>query len=212
MKKKCRKSRKQLKQNYIEIKNAIRSSKDNCGGLFHSYHLLDGKNQWVDFDFLGKKERIVWNAEIITTKVAFHDLLEELAFEDLNNVLGDNWQEEYPSFIKKKTKGGFLLEPTNINIERLGNLTWFDWVNRRIKELADSNSHIIYESAKIYYSYTFGRGLHVIRHVENITKDVINEFIVEFIENGEQSYKRNDPVTFTSIEMIGTNLDVNEIK
>lgn len=40
--------------------------------------------------------------------------------------------------------------------------------------------------------------MHITKDVENITVDVINNFIKNFIENGEQSYESNDMLTFDS--------------
>ena len=74
-----KKSRHKLKHNYITIKNEIRNTALDYGGLFTTHDVITGGTQWVDFFFLSKKEKILWNACIDTAKLAYQDIISEIA-------------------------------------------------------------------------------------------------------------------------------------
>lgn len=161
-------SRKKLKHNYIRIKNEIRQTALDYGGLFTSHDVITGEIQWVDFCFLSKKEKIPWNACIDTAKLAYQDKISEKARNELNQTFGADWHTRY------------------------------EWLRIREKELPDTGKVFINESIEIDCSYRFGRGLHNIKNVENITVDVINKFIEVFLEQGEGSFKSKEMLTFKS--------------
>jgi hypothetical protein len=194
-------NRKHHKNSYINVKNFINQSKDTLGGLFDSDHEFHGENQWVDFIFLSKKERIFWNVEIITARVAFEDKITDIAFTQLNEILGEDWHQKYPLFIEGEqiNHEEKILQPIEEkSIPELGGLTWPQWLNNKKIELADSGKYSIHESVVIDKSYQYGRGLHIIKNVENISIDVINKFITEFLENGEQASASSESLTFKS--------------
>lgn len=179
-------SRHKLKRNYISIKNQIRETAVDYGGIFTSHDVVTGENQWVDFFFLSEKEKIVWNACIDTIKLAYQDKISEVAMSELDEILGSDWNKNRS------------LQDAPSKIKILGGLTWLEWLRVREKEIADTGNVFINESVEIDHSYRFGRGLHIIKDVESITIDVINGIIKNFIENGEQSYESKELRTFDS--------------
>lgn len=190
------------KSNYINVKNIIHQSKDTLGGLFDSDDDINGDTQWVDFVFISKKERIFWNAEIITTRIAFRDKIRDVAFTQLDEILGNDWHQKYPLF-KEGEQTSHHSEKTWIPeeekfIPELEGLTWPQWLNKREKELADSGKYFVNESIAIDKHYKYGRGLHIIKNVESISIDTINSFISEFLKDGERASQANEPFTFSS--------------
>ena len=181
-----KKSRHKLKHNYITIKNEIRNTALVYSGLFTSHDIITGENQWVDFFFLSKKEKILWNACIDTAKVAYQDKISEIAMNELDKTFGPDWHSKFP------------LGETPAKIKELGDITWYEWLRVREKELADTGKVFINETIDIDHSYRFGRGLHITKNVENITVDVINKFIEDFIEQGERSFQSKEMLTFKS--------------
>lgn len=179
-------SRRKLKRNYIRIKNQIRETAVEYSGLFTSHDIITGENQWFDFFFLSKKEKILWNACIDTVKLAYQDKISEVAMMELDEILGPDWNKN------------ISLRDAPSETQILGGLTWLEWLRIREKEIADTGKVFINESVEIDHSYRFGRGLHITKDVENITVDVINNFIKNFIENGEESYESKDMLTFDS--------------
>lgn len=197
-------NRKRYKRNYIEIKNSIRKWKADLGGLFDSHGIITGENQWIDFYFLGKKKRIIWNADIITAKLAYEDKLKDIAYEELDNILGPGWFSKYQLFAKpiKISKDRYELPPLERkHIKELGGLTWTEWLDKRKKELADTGKYPVYESVKIDTRYKFGIGLHIVKNIDGISIDTINNFIKEFLAHGEQEYRASEPLTFSADEI-----------
>jgi hypothetical protein len=211
---KNRKSRNKLKSDYIQLKNRIRCAKSPDTSLFYSYEYFDGKNQWSDFYFIGKKRRTVWNAVIVTTKLAFKELINDAAINEIKKILGDDWFQKYhPHEVINHSDGSVLWRPLQkMKVDELGGITCFEWIRKREIELADSNRFFVSESTEIDFNYKFGTGLHIVVHEENITQQVINNFIEEFIANGENAYCSDKQITFTAKEIDWQAVDVNVIE
>jgi hypothetical protein len=209
-----RKSRKQLKLDYIGIKNKIRNATSIENSLFYSPDYLTGKNQWIDFYFLSKKIRTLWNAEIVTTKLAFKDLIYTAAMNEIEKILGQDWLEKYHFHEEIKNPNGTVTwKPLPENkLDKLGGMTCFEWIKQKEKELADSGKFFVSESAEIEFNYQFGIGLHIVKHEENITGNVINGFIEEFIAKGEHPYCLDKHITFNSKDIDWYSVDVNALK
>lgn len=75
-------SRQQKKKAYIGLKNNIReySLKKGVNVLFYTHDLISEHTQWADIYFLSRKHNMFYNATIETTESAWHQKIEEVAF------------------------------------------------------------------------------------------------------------------------------------
>lgn len=116
------KSRQKKKKSYISLKNNIKeySLKKGLHTLFYTHDVISENTQWADIYFLSQKHNLLYNATIETTKSAWHQKVEEVAFnkawqlhKDDKNLYSyiDKYQQE---FIENKTifiHEGFELLP-----------------------------------------------------------------------------------------------------
>ncbi len=190
-------NRKYYKDIYITVKNTIRESAAEFGGLFASDHSLNDANQWVDFFFMSKKDRSFWNAEIITAKLAYEDKLYDLAMEKLNSLLVAKTPDDSPLFKLADGKTTFTWEPAPEQaLPELGGLKQSEWIEKEVRELAKSGKVFVTESTIIDDSFEYGKGLSIVTNVEHITVETINEFINAFIQNGEIASQSDTPLSF----------------
>lgn len=192
-------SRKKLKADYIKIKNYITEAKATSNVLFFTDDTIDENSQWADFFFLSGKEKTFWNAEIITTKLEHEECVHHAAMDELEKILGANWYDNHQHFneIIDPVQNTITWEPVELSpLPELGNLTWREWLEKKEKELTDAKTISVCESIEIDKNYMFGRGLRIIKNVENISVDIINACIEEFIKGGEQAYLSKSKITY----------------
>lgn len=171
MKPYLKQSRKIKKRGFITIKNSLQK-----GRLFTTQDFIGEHTQWADIFFLSKKRKnIFYNATILTTKSAWHDEVQEQAWEKagLSDSKGCNPLKSLPP-------------------------NWMQSLDKAELELAESNSVFIEEQFQILRTeYVFGVGMDIVIHTPTLSVENINHAIEKFYELGEMNWKGQEKYTFS---------------
>lgn len=172
-----KKSKNQRSNYWWEIRERCQRS----GKLFYTHQHLEN-NSWLDFWFVGRKPD-VYCAVIDTAKYAYKEGLFSPAWDASEKIkpLPDDWS----------------WRTSNQDEDLIEGISRYDWIGIKEKELADSGAFPVYESA-IIEEYDHAWGLQIIVDVEDITEEVINDFITGW---DYKPYKRQKPLTFKSSEL-----------
>jgi len=189
---KSRNIRKKIRQN---IKNQIIKDYYSKGRLFVTNHYVTTGSSWIDILFLGKDKATLYSCSLTNCYLSLKDKADELASEESEKMIPYDINLE-----------GYAIEHSNngfhqINFKKqvykeFNNLTRFEWCEKREQELI---KHVyVSEYIKLDYSYYYAIGIDAsINRV--LDTDSINDFIIEFIENGEKSYSSNETMFLNEV-------------
>lgn len=187
-------SRRKRRAATLRIKKLIRRERKTWGGLFydecdHATAVASGNWCWSDIIFLGHDPAVFWNAEIITTSVAFADALEEAAFNEAmllleaagkqNVVLSDN--------CPGNDIGHTLLRRPGQTCTIFNGLTFNDFIDRRAPEIARDAPPAVYCGYSILPGFASGIGLKMIVEADILSQTLIEATVQDFLARGEHN-------------------------
>lgn len=183
-------SRRSRRKKVIGLKNLIRRERHRCGGLFYDecdFTAFDKETgyvwRWSDIYFTGSDAAVLWNAEIITTQVAFKDAVEGQAFDEAYALLSE---EERPTLFMQ-------IEP---EYAALNGLTFSQYVEKREQEISRDKPPVIYAGYQYLPGYAYGLGLRIIVNAPALSQQVIEEAITDFRSRGEVEWQSPEPASF----------------
>lgn len=190
----------------IRLKGLIRRQENKFGGRFTSHLDLDirssgSHHHWYDFCFLGSNRFTFWNAEIITTRRALLDEVNDIASSRALSMLTKD-QIERESMIdcepadisetgKVITHQLIPKEPTPYS--QFAGRTLYEEIRFQEEKIISSEPPSIFESFSVDYGYVYGVGLKMVRDVEHIDRMVIEDAIDHFFAIGETDWISASP-------------------
>ncbi len=192
---------------FIKMKGKIKHEAAQYGGMFTSPSILDESrdSQWMDIYFLGLDKFTIWNATIITARLALEDAAHDLAFTHTEEMLtADELESEFKTeFVPadRCSKTGKILtyrmlEREKKRYDQFGGLTFLEQLDKLEAQIIAETPTTIYEFFQTDLSYSYGIGLNIVVDVETINRTVIEQTIIKFRELGEQNWQAVIPVTF----------------
>lgn len=203
-------SRRKRRRIVIKLKNKIYQERSHCGGIFYDECCMSqstGQSKhvwgWSDICFVGKDPAVLWNAEIITAQVALDDAIRTIAFEEaLRLTEVSEGQKDVQmmkltgSDIKDKIISCGESDKTTQNYHVLGGLTFFQYVQKREREIAFKNPPLVYCQYQYLPGYVYGLGLRMVVDAVTLSQDVIEAAIADFRLHGEREWCSPEPISF----------------
>lgn len=178
----------------MQVKNKIAQ----YGYNFSTHDLIHPKTTWADICFLGKNKN-VYNATIMTTQCAWHDLVEHMVWEKLYSLVPKDHIlfeiVELEGYTSNKEFSG----PTTVSdppLKELNNLTASQFIKEQNKVISKDKTITVHEEFKILPNFSFGIGLNMVVHHPNLTNEIIAQSIERFIQNGEKNWKSAESFGF----------------
>lgn len=201
-------SRHRRSDEVIRLKEKIQRDANEYGGRFTSRLVLDepGRpdlySQGFNFYFPGKNRFTLWNAEIVTARLAFWDAAHYLAYTRLDSMLTSEERlaepkiEFEPAQLSStgKVLSYKLTEHEKIRYEQFGGRTLFEQWERLESEIILTEPPIIHESFKIDRGYSYGIGLYIVLDFDVIDRAAIEFAMNKFFEIGESDWQSPNPV------------------
>lgn len=203
-------SRRSRRQKVIHLKNLIHNERHRCGGIFYDecdFTQFDDEPdhiwEWSDIYFTGLDPADFWNAEIITAQVAFRDVYHSRAFDEACEML--TRQERENEFkintLPNYNSQGEIFSHTLVHREAckydvFGDLTLFDFVEKREIEIVINDPPAIHCGYKFLPDYAYGLGLRMIIDAPYLSQQVIEDAIADFRDRGEREWHSPEAVSF----------------
>ena len=154
------------------------------------------QHQWTDVYFLGRDRFTLWNAEIITTKLALDDAIRERAFTASWARLSTDEQTRQSSFetiaVPRKRAGGMRLREwvrqPDVHYPQFDMRTFNQECERLETDIRATEPPEIGESFTTDHQYAYGIGLHAVVAETNINHDAIVRTIQRFRDVGERDW------------------------
>lgn len=188
------KTRAQRKKEYISVKNQCTA----YGFNFSTHDLITPQTTWADICFIGKNKS-VYNATILTTEAAWHDLIKDLAWEKLKSRITPEDKIFEIVELDNYTSNQAFSGPTTISdppVKNLNGLTATQFLEKTCKELSSEPNITIHEEFEILPNFSFGIGLNMIVHEPFLSKEVIAKHVDKFIAMGEVNWKSEQKYSF----------------
>lgn len=203
-------SRRHRRQKVIHLKNLIHNERHRCGGMFYDecdFSQFDDETgsiwEWSDIYFTGLDPADFWNAEIITTQVAFRDAYHTRAFDEACEMLSE---QERENEFKVNTSPNYnshgkIISHTLVHREAckydvFGGLTFFGFVEKRELEIVINDPPAIYCGYDFLPDYAYGLGLRIVVDAPYLSQQVIEDAIADFRERGECEWHSSEAVSF----------------
>lgn len=191
-------SRRQRRAHTQHIKNLIHAERARCGGLYYDDGITSvsmiGGWQWADIYFLGNTPDVYWNATISTVADELHEAIDTMACDEAYSLLSEaEREEEYriettPNYnAAGKVVSHTWVDRQKQTYEQFGGLTQFEYVNKRVEEIARDNPPVINPGYRIHPGYASGIGLEIIVDVPELSRDVIESAIRSFLKGNMPS-------------------------
>ncbi len=204
--------RRKQRDNFIKLRQKIRNQASTYGGHFISPHVLDEPerpalyNQWADIYFLGSDGLTIWNATIVTVIAEFWDVVEEMVFTRVWEMLTPEEQSTEAEIRLKPVwyKGKRMFEwvdKQKLTYEKFCGLTKNEYQEKLAEEIIQHEPPEIFESFVTDRSYHYGIGLNIVINVDEINRSSIEEAIRRFREVGETDWKATEPVPRRELPM-----------
>lgn len=186
----------------VYVKEKIRRSMHIYGNLFTSRQVIEGSGrpEFMDnsasFEFLSRDKHRFWNAYIITASKAFDDEVSSIALQETSDIIKASGyvEPEFDIFLFIRSLNDRSLRKPDVVHEVLGNLTEKEYRLVLEDKIIKNNPPSIFESVKFDMRFESGCGLYIVVDAPRITNEVINAFIVSFINGGELEYSSDTPV------------------
>ena len=174
-----RRSRRDRRELYVRLRWDIRKYAGTYGGLFVSdMQLPEGKEeslpQWFDFCFLGLDGFKIWNATVVTARLAFEEAVEAKAWDGLSDHARLPTSDHVHTDVDECGCGS--------DDDRSDAL--YDLMSRIAREEPPE----IRESITVDPCSEYGIGLDGVLHVDGIDRGVIEVFIRRFLEGCESPW------------------------
>lgn len=204
-------SRRQRRKKVLALKNLIDQERHRCGGVFYDecdvsqYGLhSDAVWQWSDICFVGKDPAVLWNAEIITTQVAFRDEVYSRAFDHASRQLSD-LQREAAGQIESRPdyhSSGKIISRTLVSSPQyqypvFGGRTFLQYVQHCEEDIARHRPPTIYCRYQFLPGFAYGLGLRMIVDSPALSQQVIEQAIAHFRALGEKEWSASSPASFS---------------
>ncbi|KAJ9430472.1 hypothetical protein PMI39_023195 [Pantoea sp. YR343] len=192
-------SRRQRRKKVLELKNRIYRERHRCGGVFHDdcdiQHFEDKPDHiwaWSDIYFVGCDPADLWNAEIITAKLAFQDAVHDLAFNEAWAMLSQHEQEEEARYetTPNVNSTGKIISHTLVHRKKqtyaiFRGLTLWQFIEKREREIAHDEPPKVVCGYQFLPGFAYGHGLRMIVDSEALSVRVIEEAIKNFLGKSE---------------------------
>lgn len=189
-------SRRQRRRKVIELKNRIYRERHSCGGVFYDdcdiQYYKDNPDHiwaWSDIYFVGRDPADLWNAEIITAKLAFQDAVHDRAFNEVWAMLSQQEQEEEALFetTPNVNSKGKIISHTLVHREKqtyaiFGGLTFWQFIEKREREIAQDQPPKICCGYQFLPGFAYGHGLRIIVEAETLSQQVIEAAVTDFLQ------------------------------
>ncbi|WP_036108592.1 hypothetical protein [Mangrovibacter sp. MFB070] len=189
-------SRRQRRKKVIELKNLIYRERYRCGGMFYDdcdiQHYKDNPDSiwaWSDIYFVGRNPADLWNAEIITTKLMFQNIVHDRAFNEAWAMLSQQEQEEEArceTTPNMNNKGKIVSHTLVHRKERayaiFGGLTFWQFIEKREREIAQDEPPEVGCGYQLLPGYAYGHGLRMVVDAEALSVPVIEAAIGDFLK------------------------------
>ncbi|MBC6503490.1 hypothetical protein GW742_18720 [Citrobacter freundii] len=204
-------SRRKKRRIVIKLKNKIYQERSQCGGIFYDECCMDQSagqsgNVWVwsDICFVGKDPAVLWNAEIITAQAVLDDAIRTIAFKEALKLteVSEGQKDVQMMKLTGSDKKDIIIsfnEPGEAteNYHVLGGLTFFQYVQKREREIALKNPPLVYCRYQFLPGYVYGLGLRMVVDAVTLSKDVIEAAIADFRLHGEREWCSPEPISFS---------------
>jgi hypothetical protein len=195
-------SRRQRRRKVFALKQLIHRERARCGGLFYDACDIDYYRQhpdhpwrWSDIYFTGRDPAVLWNAEIITARMALEDLISDRVFDEAYQQLSEAERgvefrfETRPNYNSQ----GKLVSRTLIHREkpryaRFNGLTFNEYTEQREAEILTTQPPAVYCGYKRLPGFAYGIGLRMVVEAEALSVEVINAAIDDFKARGEKAW------------------------
>lgn len=192
------------KEQYIQIKNRIRSDYVSTGFYFHTIDCLDDQYNatWSDIYFLSRKyKNVFYNATI--------DIAQNKLISDAEDVISDLWTgsiSAYGSdlFSLKSTKAVYKngkiigrsidFSAWDVKREDLGGMSVSEYHDVLVDGYLEKKPPV-FEEFQLHDDFAFGVGLDIIVDEEKITYAIVDKYIQLFYDRGEVEWKSDTPVS-----------------
>lgn len=186
-------SRRRRRAKTQHIKNLIHRERHRCGGLHYDDAITPVSSlgniwTWADILFLGNTPDTYWNCTISTVADELNEAVNSLAIEESFMMLNEAEREEElriettPDYnAAGKVVSHTLIQRTRVNYPQFGGLTYFDYVEKRIAEIARDTPPVIIPGYRILHGYSHGIGLDIIVDAPELTRGVIDNAIRAFL-------------------------------
>ncbi|MES2298031.1 MAG: hypothetical protein V4582_13385 [Pseudomonadota bacterium] len=178
------------------------------GGRFSSHLVLDESGrpelykQWFDFCFPGTDRFTIWNASVVTARLAFWDEANDIAYRRTAAMLTREELEEDSriEFLPaERSSTGKILTYQWADRERkrfpqFGGLTFHEQWQKVEAQIVRDEAPAIHESFKLDRSCAYGIGLHIVLDVDAIDRTSIDVAIDRFLAVGESDWEAPRPV------------------
>lgn len=146
---------------------------------------------------------VLWNAEIITTQLAFRDAYHSRALDEAYEMLSKQERENefkinsYPNYNAR----GEIISHTLIHREEckydiFGGLTFFEFVKKREIEIVINDPPAIYCDYEFLPNYAYGLGLRMVVDAPSLNQQVIEATIADFRKRGEHEWCSQEKISF----------------
>jgi len=189
---------------FIKLKGDIKREAAQYNGLFTSPLILDESrdSQWFDFYFLGLDKFTIWNATIITARLALQDAVYDLAYtRTVEMMTAEELEAECKmEFVPadRSNTGKILtyrmIEQEKKRYNQFGGLTFSEQLEKLEAKIIDESPPTIYECFQTDLSYGYGIGLNIVLDVETINRTAIEQAIIKFRELGEKNWQAENSV------------------
>lgn len=188
----------QRRTQYIHIKNLIGKHPER---LFYTPHVMENddyepdenfpefnqqkqKSCWCDLYFLSKKYRFYYNACFITRDMAAIDAIDDYINEEADKRNKFNSPTLGEWFLTTPSSKGLSLLKRNPNYDNY--FEEYDRLQEEIKEEVFNSKVVTIQTDTCFdFKYCSGVGLHATLDTDDLTIDVMNEWIENFWKNGE---------------------------
>ena len=187
----------------FELRRKIKRDKGLFGGRFYSHTELNPEsnlitNQWFDFLFTGRHKHEIWNAEIITARLAFWEKVDSIAFDRAYAQLSAEEREKEFSRISTRLDNGYFRWEKQfpmIQYPQFDGLTYDEYCYQLERQILNSEPPEIYESFRLDYSFRNGVGLNIVVDAEAISYSLIDQSIDRFLALGQKAWRSEIPVS-----------------
>ncbi|WP_205882018.1 hypothetical protein [Leeia aquatica] len=192
----------------IQLKNRMRRYAADYGGRFDSLFALDDPEpaaagcNWFDFYFPGSNRFTLWNASLVTARVAFQDEAGRLAREQAHAALtavereAERQIEFIPALFSDTGKvwAYEAVSPPEPHYARFEGRTLHQQITKLKVDILHHTPPVIHERFQILPGYRYGVGLNMVLDVEVIDRTVVEYAIDRFLAVGECNWQSAQPV------------------
>lgn len=186
---------------YINVKNRIRRAAPQLGGTFITHDYLNGKNGWADIYFLSCSKALFYNVTLQTTRYAYREAVEMLAYDRSYEVVEEREAGFWTSGYTDPATGDYVIPPWEPpGYPEFDGQSRMDWIGTQYEPIANAGVVEVYEQWTLHDDYAYGIGLHATLDVPYLTIEAIQDFIERFLQT-EKPWRNPDPIRYAYDEI-----------